>query len=98
MPILVSDCVYSKIDCDSALRNGAVSEPLTDCNMPCNGNGSEFCGGPDRLNVYNYTGTNLPPLTPPVGGGGNGGGGAGGSPVFPAVNLPGSWSYNACWV
>jgi hypothetical protein len=22
--------------------------------MVCNGDSSEFCGGPDRLNVYNY--------------------------------------------
>ena len=45
--------------------------------MPCSGNASEYCGGPVRLNVYNYTGTGLtttgtttgpttpPPATPP---------------------------------
>jgi hypothetical protein len=65
--------------------------------MPCNGNASEFCGGPNRLNVYNYTGTDLPPITAPVGGGGGGGGG--GAPVFPVEDgLPKGWAYNACWV
>jgi hypothetical protein len=27
--------------------------------MVCSGNSGEFCGGPNRLNVYNYTGTGL---------------------------------------
>ena len=49
------------------------------------------------MNVYNYTGTNLPPVQP-VGGGG-GGGGAGSNPVFPVITgLPQGWAYNACWV
>ena len=56
--------------------------------MVCAGNSSEFCGGPNRLNVYNYTGT----LST------NGGGdlAAGVAPVL--SGLPGTWSYNACWV
>jgi hypothetical protein len=64
--------------------------------MACSGNSSEYCGGPFRLNVYNYTGSNLPPINS---GGGGGGGGGGGTPVFPKlVGLPTGWSYNACWV
>lgn len=41
--------------CDTQLRNGGA--PATDgCYMPCTGNSSETCGGPNRLNVYsNYT-------------------------------------------
>ncbi|KAI0315679.1 copper radical oxidase [Amylostereum chailletii] len=81
--------------CDVQFENGAISEPITDCNMPCNGNASEFCGGPNRLNVYNFTGTDLPPVSKPVGGGGGGSG----SPVFPVtVGLPSQWRYNACWI
>ena len=59
--------------------------------MLCSGKSSEFCGGPNRLNVYNYTGTDL----------GTGGGGGGGSPLgpFPVLSgLPTGWAYNACWV
>jgi len=39
--------------------------------MACVGNSSEFCGGPNALNVYNYTGTSgttpPPPPPPPTG-------------------------------
>lgn len=58
--------------------------------MLCAGNHSEFCGGPNRLNVYNFTGTGL-------GTGGNTGTTAVG--VFPVLSgLPTGWAYNACWV
>ncbi|KAG7108844.1 WSC domain-containing protein like [Verticillium longisporum] len=39
--------------CDNSLKNGGA--PAVDgCNMLCNGNITEYCGGPDRLNLYNY--------------------------------------------
>ncbi|PNH43049.1 hypothetical protein VD0004_g4372 [Verticillium dahliae] len=39
--------------CDNSLKNGGA--PAVDgCNMLCNGNTTEYCGGPDRLNLYNY--------------------------------------------
>jgi hypothetical protein len=74
--------------------------------MTCAGNGTEFCGGPGRLNVYNYTGPagSLPAQkpTPPAGGGGSGGGGGGGvstSPVYTVSSgLPTGWAYNSCYV
>jgi hypothetical protein len=31
--------------------------------MLCNGNFSEFCGGPNRLDVYSYQDSGLPPPT-----------------------------------
>lgn len=34
--------VYSY--CDNYVSNTAVQAVSTDCNMPCNGNASEFCG------------------------------------------------------
>ncbi|KAH8105346.1 galactose oxidase [Cristinia sonorae] len=81
--------------CDTDFRNGGSPATLADCNMPCKNNGTEFCGGPNRLNVYNFTGT-LPhgPVAPPP----PGGGGGGGTPVFPATNLPPPWKYAACFV
>ncbi|KDR73047.1 hypothetical protein GALMADRAFT_142740 [Galerina marginata CBS 339.88] len=86
--------------CASAIGNGGGPAAATDCNMVCQGNSSEFCGGPNRLNAYKYTGTDLPPIT--GGGGGGGGGGNGGGTtigVFPVLSgLPAGWSYNACWV
>ncbi|KAJ7113106.1 glyoxal oxidase N-terminus-domain-containing protein [Mycena epipterygia] len=78
--------------CGTSIMNGGAPEPLSDCNMPCVGNISEFCGGPNRLTVYNYTGTDLPP--PPVGGGG---GPAGGVTAI-ATDLPSPWAYVGCFV
>jgi hypothetical protein len=37
--------------CGLNFTAGSGPTPLSDCNMACAGNSSEFCGGPDRLNV-----------------------------------------------
>lgn len=58
--------------------------PIGDCDMVCAGNGTEFCGGPNRLSLYNYTGTDLPS------------GGNGNSPV--RSGLPSPWTYAGCYV
>lgn len=47
------------IDCGNAL-NPNTPEPSTDCNMPCSGNSSEACGGPNRLNIF-WSGKTPPP-------------------------------------
>lgn len=85
--------VKSNIDCASAITNGGAPAAAGDCNMLCAGKNSEFCGGPNRLNVYNYTGTDLST------GGNNGGGGNNAAGIFPVLSgLPTGWAYNACWV
>ncbi|KAK1239930.1 hypothetical protein MKX08_007372 [Trichoderma sp. CBMAI-0020] len=38
--------------CDNSFANGSLPAPIGDCGMTCNGNSTEFCGGPNRLNVY----------------------------------------------
>lgn len=79
------------LDCGDAFANGGVPAAASDCNMLCAGNSEEFCGGPNRLNVYNYTGTDLPAHAP--------GGGNGPTNVFPVTSpLPGSFSYAGCYV
>jgi hypothetical protein len=42
--------------CGNSISNGGGPAPdgLTGCNMVCNGNSSEYCGGPNRLDVYGY--------------------------------------------
>ena len=68
------------------------------CNMVCQGNSSTLCGGPDRLNLYNFTGTitGPPVVNPPPGGGG---GGAPNSDVHPVLTgLPTPWNYSGCYV
>jgi hypothetical protein len=79
-------------DCGTAFANGGGPAAAADCSMVCSGNSSEWCGGPARLNVYNYTGTNLPSTgTTSVT--------LGGVSVQPVLsNLTTGWSYNACWV
>ena len=81
------------------LGTGAPVSDDEGCNMACQGNATELCGGANRLNVYNFTGTisGPPTLNPP----GNGGGG--GTTPNPNVNpvldgLPSPWNYSGCYV
>lgn len=70
--------------CGSIIAHTAGPATLTDCNTPCAGNTSELCGGANRLSLYNYTGTDLPPRAT--------------MNVFPLKSgLPMPWAYNACW-
>ncbi|KAG5979836.1 hypothetical protein E4U43_006823, partial [Claviceps pusilla] len=53
--------VYERMYCGKELSNGARKAPDdSKCNMVCNGNSSEYCGGPGALNVYQYSGQSLP--------------------------------------
>ncbi|KAK2050271.1 galactose oxidase [Colletotrichum somersetense] len=46
--------------CGNTIANGGA--PAADgCNMVCNGKPSEYCGGPNRLNVYDFQNKFLPP-------------------------------------
>ena len=44
--------------CDNSVHNGGGPAPdgNAGCNMPCNGNTTETCGGPNRLDLYTYGG------------------------------------------
>ena len=42
--------------CDNALENSGPASDATTCSMTCNGNSTEYCGGPERLNLYSYGG------------------------------------------
>ena len=77
-------------DCGSTLDHGSAPTSASDCNMVCAGNSSEYCGGPNRLNMYNYTGT----LTTS---GGSTGGSTGG-PTHLTSGLPGNWTYGGCYM
>lgn len=41
------------VDCDNQIQNGGVPAS-SGCDMQCNGNQTEVCGGASRLNVYDY--------------------------------------------
>lgn len=54
--------------CGNNFSNGGAPAPdgLNGCNMICNGNSSEFCGGPNRLDVYRLGARSIisPPWAP----------------------------------
>ncbi|KJK78891.1 hypothetical protein H634G_05705 [Metarhizium anisopliae BRIP 53293] len=43
--------------CGKRISNGAQPAPASKCSMVCNGNSTEYCGGPGALNVYSLGGT-----------------------------------------
>ena len=49
--------------CGSVLENGATIGGSTACTMPCGGDASKICGGPNALSVYNNTGLLSPTST-----------------------------------
>ena len=73
--------------CGNTIGGTGALAAAADCNMPCTGDDTESCGGPNRLSLYNYTGTVTPPTTPtdPTG-------------LSPVTNLPGNWTYDGCWM
>ncbi|OAA42559.1 Galactose oxidase, beta-propeller [Metarhizium rileyi] len=42
--------------CGKEISNGAQPAPASKCGMLCNGNGTEYCGGPGALNMYSLGG------------------------------------------
>ncbi|KAL0953492.1 hypothetical protein HGRIS_004722 [Hohenbuehelia grisea] len=92
-------------ECYCADAKPTVAPVATGCIMPCAGNEKHLCGGPDRLNVYEYQGGDLPPPIDNGGGdggdgdGGNGGNGDGGNGGGGGeATLPANWHYDGCWV
>ncbi|KAE9365731.1 WSC-domain-containing protein, partial [Stipitochalara longipes BDJ] len=47
--------------CGNSLNAGSVPAPPSDCNFPCPGNATEFCGAGNRLNVYSDATSTAPP-------------------------------------
>ncbi|OAP63261.1 hypothetical protein AYL99_02488 [Fonsecaea erecta] len=85
--------------CGITLAAGAVNASATDCSMTCNNNQTEYCGGPNRLNMYIYGNGTLPSTPPPSNGGGNGGGNNNppppSGPTIPATI--GNFTYQSCY-
>ncbi|KAG8840047.1 hypothetical protein FRB91_006583, partial [Serendipita sp. 411] len=50
--------------CGNASAPLADNAEMNECNMPCLGDASEFCGGPNRLLLYHKPGTTNPEPTP----------------------------------
>jgi hypothetical protein len=81
--------------CDNTLHNGGGPAPdgNTGCNMACNGNAAETCGGANRLDLYSYGGatassattTSVSKTTTT-------------SATSTVTGLPTGWTYKGCWV
>nr|ABD61575.1 copper radical oxidase [Phanerodontia chrysosporium] len=97
--------------CGNSFANGGAPTQLSDCNMPCAANAGELCGGPNRLTVYNFTGSAT--TTSPPGGGSSSSSSSvssttsstssstASSPTGTGVvtsGLPSGWKYGACYV
>ncbi|KZW03188.1 copper radical oxidase [Exidia glandulosa HHB12029] len=83
-------------ECYCGLQFGLDGAPADDgCTMACKGDGTELCGGPNRLNAYNFTGTvPTPPQLPPNGGGGQ----PAGPPAVPqTTDLVDGWQFIGCY-
>jgi hypothetical protein len=88
--------------CDNQYQDGGAPAPdgETQCNMPCNGNQTEICGGPNRLSMWKwYSGDET---TVPVGSASATSAPAGKTSsivVTPvATGLPQGFEYKGCYV
>ncbi|PQE05807.1 WSC domain-containing protein [Rutstroemia sp. NJR-2017a BVV2] len=71
--------------CGNSFSNGSISAVDAECNFPCAGNSSEFCGASGRLSVYQLNTTLGDTIPPPN--------------TAPHVsNLPAGWIYDGCCV
>lgn len=88
--------LISDVDCGNSYSNGGGPAPdgVAGCSMLCNGNSTEYCGGPNRLDMYKFGGT-TPTST------------AAASSTTSATSstsaagttgLPTGWSYKGCYV
>ncbi len=96
--------------CGNTLQNGGGPAPDGNalCDMSCNGNPSETCGGPNRLNLYSYIGGATSSVTAstsptssvstPTGTGTATSSSATSTGTGSAASLPSDWSYYGCWV
>lgn len=76
--------------------DGEGAPATSGCDMACQGNSSMLCGGPNRLNLYNFTGTITAPPTVDPPGAGDGGANTNVQPVL--SGLPTPWNYSGCYV
>ncbi|KAH0175344.1 WSC domain-containing protein, partial [Aureobasidium melanogenum] len=93
--------------CGNNVGNGAVLQAsnnpdVNGCGMFCQGDSSEYCGGPNRMNVFQYNGT-LPAI--PSNGAGNNGNNNNGANPGPTATTSiqnttsnGAYNYFGCWL
>jgi hypothetical protein len=73
--------------CDDTYTNGVPYSSLSNCDMSCSGNSSEYCGGPGALNLYSYEGATPVAVTVVV---------STPTPVT-SIPLPSAWATLGCY-
>jgi hypothetical protein len=56
-------------DASALTASGSTQAPKTDCQVPCSGDSTYYCGGGSRLSYYTWTGTPLYTFNYPTGAG-----------------------------
>jgi len=109
---MISRIKTNYVDCGNSFSNGGGPAPdgTTGCDMACNGNTTETCGGPNRLDVYDYNdaiatitisntaSSTLSSATGTATGTATTTGGSTTSTSPVATSLPAGWTYKGCWV
>ncbi|GAO13928.1 hypothetical protein UVI_02034850 [Ustilaginoidea virens] len=57
----------SQCFCGSQLATGGVEAAAADCSMACGGNGTQPCGGPNRLTLWKSSQVTGPSVNPGTG-------------------------------
>ncbi|CZR53720.1 related to glyoxal oxidase precursor [Phialocephala subalpina] len=85
--------------CDTKIEN--YGAPASDgCDMACNGNAAETCGGANRLNMYLLAGSGTGTTTSSTSGTGSVTSTSSTSTTSAPVitSLPTGWTYKGCWI
>lgn len=79
--------------CGNALQAGGAPAPdgETQCNMPCNGNQTEICGGSNRLSLFRYYLGNESPTSSTTGA-------VSSTAAAVPTGLPDGFEYKGCYV
>jgi hypothetical protein len=81
--------------CGNNFQNGGGPAPDGNalCDMACNGNPAETCGGPNRLDAYGFDSSGAISVTSTTSSGP-----ASTTSPSTATGLPAGWAYDGCWV
>jgi hypothetical protein len=80
--------------CDNTFHNGGGPAPdgNTLCDLACNGNAAEICGGSNRLSLYSRSSSSSAPTAT------SSGSATSPTPGPTVTGLPSGWTYKGCWV
>ncbi|CAG7848507.1 WSC domain-containing protein ARB_07867 {ECO:0000305} Flags: Precursor [Serendipita indica DSM 11827] len=84
--------------CGNEILNGATKQSEEGCNSICSADQWLFCGGAFRISLYKFEGVVPTPVVNPNNNANNVPGVVNPSLTPLTTGLPGTWSYQGCWV